>query len=196
MIELLSVMTLLAMLIALVFGAAQYVIKNAHQQQANTTATALQVAISSYRHEYGQWPIPSDATLQSALSSASTNGPPVAWAYGTVTNSDSDGICLNITGLYNFQVFDQMRAITNNGVTAGPSANEHNVRFIDDSTVLAESSQDPSHNGQFVRRFLLPSGGDGMIEKQHAIVYQTRNGSMGYYSVTIWFGQDKCAVGL
>jgi len=199
-IELLAVITLIAMLAALLFGAAQYVVRTARDQQAHTTATALQVAIASYRHEYGQWPIPDassseGSSLQNALKSASTNGPTLSWSGGTVTNS-SDGLSVTFAGNYNYLVFDQLRATTNNVPADLNGPNPHNVHFIDDSTVVAETSQAPIHNGQCIRRYQLPSGGNGMIEQKHAVVYVPRNGGIGYYGITIWFDLEKCEVDL
>jgi prepilin-type N-terminal cleavage/methylation domain-containing protein len=176
-IELLAVITLIAMLIALLFGAAQYVIRTARDQQAHTTATALQVAIASYRHEYGQWP--------TAL--ALPNGSP---ASGVIFTNSGDGYVLTVPGPQNNLIFD----VLINSSTAGehPQYNTNNVLFIDNSTVLTTTD-----NVQCIRRFmLLPPPATGLIPTGHPIVYVPRDGGIGYYSVTIWFDLEKCEVDL
>ncbi|MFZ4395998.1 MAG: type II secretion system protein [Kiritimatiellia bacterium] len=113
LIELLAVITLIAMLMAMIFGAAQLVIRSTKNQRASVSAKALEVAIQNYRTVYGQWPVASTLV-------------------GSITAS-----VLNISGPVNWQVFDMLRSSSND--TRNPY-NTNNVPFIDNSTVFALST--------------------------------------------------------
>ncbi len=110
LIELLAVITLIAMLMAMIFGAAQLVIRSTKNQRVSHTAKALEVAIQNYRTVYGQWPVASTLV-------------------GSITSS-----VLNVSGPVNWQVFDMLRSSSN--ATRNPY-NTNNVPFIDNSTVFA-----------------------------------------------------------
>ncbi len=165
LIELLAVIVLISMLLGLLFGAAQFVVKNARARRAESTAAALQVALCSYRHEYGRWPVPT--SLESSI-----------------TNST-----LIISGTNNWMVFDMLRATTNG--TAYTVGNPTNIRFIDESTVFALNA-----SGQRMPRYQLPGGDGSMIPERCPIVYQTRDGGTGYFSITFSFEQEKVSVSL
>jgi len=182
-----AVILLIAFLISILFGAAQYVIKTARFQRATSTAAALQAAISTYRHEYGLWPIPNDSTLQAQLATLGSSPPATnAYAQWTLTKT-SDGISVTFPTKYNYLVFDMLRA--SSGSAQNPY-NTNNVPFIDNSTVFATTNA-----AQFTPRYRVSSSG-GMIEAGHPIVYQNRDGTMGYYSITIWFDMEKVEVDL
>ena len=195
MIELLAVMTLIAMLIALVFGAAQFVIKNARQQQAINTANALQVAIANYRHEYGHWPIPGDSAasgLQTGLKNVphdSTLQYPL-WTIANIKNPNDVMYSVSVTfsNTANYLVFDMLR--NDSDPTAKPTDNPNNIRFIDDSTVMAVSQ------GQLVRRFTLRPSGGGMIPSGYPLGYLARDHSISNFNVTISFETETVTVGL
>ena len=186
-IELLAVMTLIAMLAALLFGAAQFVIKTARVQRANSTAQSLQVAVCTYRHEYGKWPVPSGLSLSAPDST-----------YGLQLSQDiTNQTMLIIPATKNWVVFDMLRASTNNTPGSNPD-NANDVHFIDDTAIFAESSQHPLHNGQIIRRFLLPSDTDhlNLVQKSHSLSYQNRNGTYSNFTVKIWFDLEKAEVNL
>ena len=112
LLELLVVISLIATLMALLFGAATLVRKAAQKHQGAAIAPALQVAIANYRHEFGQWPV--DPSL-------------------TVT----PGTQLKIPGTNNFLVFDMLRA--SSGTAINPF-NTNNLPFIDNSTVMTTTN--------------------------------------------------------
>ena len=192
-IELITVISLIAMLIAILFGAAQYVVKSARKQRANVTARVLEVAVASYRHEYGHWPLPDDSTgdnLETTLSTMS--------GQAAATNSDANWIAIKtnnsftvaFTNMANYLVFDRMRAITNN--TAGPAENPNNIRFVDDGAVYV------INNGQRVLRYTLPSSTDisGSLKTGFPIAYMTSDGTNAYFGITIDFVQDTVTIPL
>lgn len=84
LVELLAVMTLIALLAAVLMAAAHVVMKNIRRKHAEATAAALQTAITAYRHEYNKWPI--DPSLVSTI----TNG------------------VLNVARSQNYLVFDML----------------------------------------------------------------------------------------
>jgi len=186
-IELMAVILLIALLISILFGAAQYVVRTARFQRATSTAAALQAAIATYRHEYGLWPIPDDPTLQAQLATLSSSPPATnAYAQWTLTKT-SDGISVTFPTVNNYLVFDMLRA--SSGSAQNPY-NTNNVQFIDNSTVFTTTNAP-----LFIPRYRISSSG-GMIEAGHPIVYQNRDGTMGYYSITIWFDMEKVEVDL
>jgi prepilin-type N-terminal cleavage/methylation domain-containing protein len=187
LIELLAVIVLISMLLGLLFGAAQFVVKNARARRAESTASALQVALCAYRHEYGKWPIPEeDAELFTALNSNTNDFPGTGWI---VSNNDGSR-CVTFQGNHNYLVFDRLRACTNTPPTP-PAANTNNIRFVDDSTLFAEDTLD---SRQRIQRYKLPSDGSGLIQPGHPIVYMTKDGATEYYEVRIWFELDKVRV--
>lgn len=196
LLELLAVMTLIAMLIGVILGAAQYVIKTARQRRAEATAAALRAAITTYRHEYGKWPLPDDSVAPglSAALTAAVNGAPATNGYALWTiGKDDTGIYITFSNKFNFLVFDVLRASTNN-VPFPTGPNPKNIKFTDDSTVMAEVSRDPTHNGQRTPRHLLPSGANNMIEDKHTIIYMNRAGATDYYGVKIEIEKEVATV--
>jgi prepilin-type N-terminal cleavage/methylation domain-containing protein len=79
LVELLAVMTLIAMLAAVLMAAAHVVMKNIRKKQAEATAAALQTAVTAYRHEYNKWPI--DPSLVSSIGTNSVLSIPRAQNY-------------------------------------------------------------------------------------------------------------------
>ena len=192
-IELLAVMTLIALLIGILFGAAQFIVKTSRQRRAETTALALKNAITTYRHSYGKWPIPDSTApgLQTALANLSSGIPATNnFSQWTIGKSD-DGIFIIVSNAANYLVFDMLRANTNN-MTPFPAENAQNFHFIDDSTVFAEN---PTGSGQRTPRYRLPASGN-MIEAGHPIVYMTRDGATAYYGITLWLELEKADVGM
>ncbi|MFM7181705.1 MAG: type II secretion system protein [Verrucomicrobiales bacterium] len=56
LLELLVVMTIIALLAGGIFTAAQFALRKARQVEAQNTAVALAQAIGQFRQEYGRWP--------------------------------------------------------------------------------------------------------------------------------------------
>ncbi len=181
LIELLAVITLIAMLMAMIFGAAQLVIRSTKNQRASVSARALEVAIQNYRTVYGQWPVPAAAVLP--LSTGTTG------AYSTFTVScPGGGLILDVYSNYNYLVFDLMRS-SSNDTTRNPY-NTNNVPFIDNSTVFAltASGLTPRH------RLRADPVFTGLVEAEHPIVYQPGSGGIGYYSIRFEFELERVTV--
>jgi len=85
LIEMLAVITIIALLVGAVTGSAFLIIHSARLTRYNATGAALKTALNTYRTEYGQWPIPV---------SASSITPGGIWG---VTNTD------------NYKVFDMLQ---------------------------------------------------------------------------------------
>jgi len=118
LVELLAVITLISVLIGIVFGTAQFVVKTARQRQAEVTQAALENALTSYRHEYGKWPVD-----------------PNAFPDNVITNAeDGLGRRLMVNGPDNWKIFDLLRV---NNITF----NQNGIPFIDESTVLGMDNQ-------------------------------------------------------
>ena len=180
LIELLAVITLIAMLMAMIFGAAQLVIRSTKNQRASVSARALEVAIQNYRTVYGQWPVPAAAVLP--LSTGTTG------TYSTFSVSCSGGgLILDVYSNYNYLVFDLMRSSSND---TRNTYNTNNVPFIDNSTVFAltTSGLTPRH------RLPADSAIDGLVEAAHPIVYQPGSGGIGYYSIRFEFDLERVTV--
>jgi prepilin-type N-terminal cleavage/methylation domain-containing protein len=57
LLELLVVMTIIALLAGGIFTAAQFALRRARTMEAQNTAVALAQAISNFKQEYGRWPV-------------------------------------------------------------------------------------------------------------------------------------------
>ena len=70
--------------------------------------------------------------------------------------------------------------------------NSNNIRFIDDSTVMAVGP-----DGQLVRRFTLrPPGDDTIIPPGYPLGYLARDHTISNFNVTISFEAETVTVGL
>lgn len=180
LIELLAVITLMAMLMAMIFGAAQLVIKNTKKQRASISARALEVAIQNYRTVYGQWPVPAAAVLPL---STGTSG-----VYSTFSVSCSGGgLILDVYSNYNYLVFDLMRSSSND--TRNPY-NTNNVPFIDNSTVFALTTSGLTPRHRLPADLLI----NGLVAPNCPIVYQPGSGGIGYYSIRFEFELERVTV--
>lgn len=63
LVELLAVICIIGILLGIVLGAAQFIVRTARENRYNSTGAALKVALETYRHEYNHWPIPSSITI-------------------------------------------------------------------------------------------------------------------------------------
>ena len=191
--ELLAVITLISILIASTFTAAQYVIRNSRDTAANANTNSLISAISNYRHEYGHWPIPDDNGLLIKLAAQPENTPLPSqnWRISWVTANGITGRTVAFSNA-NYLVFDMLRdnaaaRVANSGLQV-PTDNPRNLHFIDDSSVLANTT-----TGTF-KRILLTLDSQGMVEKGHPLVYLDPTNGFDYYTVTFDFEGDTVNV--
>lgn len=165
LLELLAVIVLIAILIGIVLGAAQSLVKVARVKRANTTGDTLKVALCAYRHEYNTWPVPASPPYSS---------PPVL-----TTNGSS--VVLIVTNLaHNAQLFDMLRT--------NAAANAAHIRFLDETALL---TLDASGNRMPLDRARAQSSNPNDI---FPIVYQNRDNSTDFFKVTINFESDTVAV--
>jgi len=107
LIEMLAVITIIALLIGAVVGSAFLIIHSARLTRYNATGAALEVALNAYRTEYGNWPIPSPSS-----------GGPTPGAVSTWSVSNN-----------NYLVFDMLQ-------TANAASNPRGIRFMDYNTMF------------------------------------------------------------
>ena len=179
-IELLAVITLISLLMAVLFGAAQYVMKTARQRQAETTAMSLKTALSAYRNKYGHWPVPAVLDQVGKFITNSSSGNILTIPTnpdGTYQHDPNFPLApgTKMDGSYNYLIFDMLR--TNN------AANVDQFPFIDEGNVFAVDK-----DGTLKPRYKLGNG--------YPLGYKTRDGTLAYFTITNWFELDKVDVGL
>ena len=190
-VELLAVLLLISVLVTATFTAAQYVIRNSRTQAANANTNALQTAICNYRHEYGCWPVPDDNGLFSKMTNPTGSGPFSSTHWRLAWDDSTGGWTVSFSNA-NYLVFDMLRDNAGSGASV-PTANPRNIRFIDNSDILAETSTGDTHSGQPTKRSLLPLNG-GLIEAGHPLVYLRASTGVGYYNVKFYFEGDMVIV--
>jgi prepilin-type N-terminal cleavage/methylation domain-containing protein len=114
LLELLAVIVLIAILIGIVLGAAQSLVKVARVKRANTTGDTLKVALCAYRHEYNTWPVPTSPPYSS---------PPVL-----TTNGNNENVLIVTNLAHNAQLFDMLRT--------NAAANAAHIPFLDETALL------------------------------------------------------------
>ena len=62
LIELLMVLLILGVLLGLISGGILYAVENTRRNRDNATRLTLRTALQTYRHEYGDWPLPDTGT--------------------------------------------------------------------------------------------------------------------------------------
>jgi type II secretory pathway pseudopilin PulG len=164
LLELLTVITLIALLMAAIAIAAQYVVQATKDQRRDLTAKALEMAILNYRATYGQWPIDPSLTA---------NGLPNPCTIGGTTN---------------YLVFDMLRACSG---TATNDYNPNNVPFLDISTLTSPDGAQLRSRHWFVTNGIVPPGLSIAYPLRNNDI---SNVGIGYFSVTFDFEQDAVTV--
>jgi type II secretory pathway pseudopilin PulG len=163
--ELLAVITLIALLVAALFAAAQHVVTAMKSQRRDLTARSLETAITKYRTDYGNWPI--HPTVANAISNSS----------------------LRLGGVTNYWVFDLLRSSTNDTRNL---YNTNNISYLDLSTLMSVNAAGRLTPRHLLPADATPN--DGLVEAERPIVYAHPNGGIGYYSISFDFEADTVTI--
>jgi prepilin-type N-terminal cleavage/methylation domain-containing protein len=123
LIELLAVVVIIAILLGIMTGAAQFVVKVARDRRLSMTCRALESAMSRYRHEYGAWPIPRVPNT------------PAGDYDQAYLDTPTNRFYFVVDGANNKEWFHLLRATPNNALNA------KQIRFVDDTTIFTVDSQ-------------------------------------------------------
>ena len=114
LVELMTVMVVIAIVASLTMAGAQYLVRNSRRQRARITCKTLENALARYRHEYKEWP-------------------------GIPSSYDSDRhSAVVFKGTSNKEVLSPLREEN----TDNPDHKPNTVHFIDESSLLTASVYD------------------------------------------------------
>ncbi|HEY3899496.1 MAG TPA: prepilin-type N-terminal cleavage/methylation domain-containing protein [Chthoniobacter sp.] len=115
LVELLTVIAIIAILMGLLFPAINIAREQARKTQAKTDCAQITAAVKAYYSEYGKYPLPTTVTTQ---------GNPQDIIFG-----QSQGSSVG-SGFSNQQLFDILRNIDSTGATPPGQPNQYNPRAI------------------------------------------------------------------
>lgn len=173
LVELLTVILIMAILLGLMSQAAQIVIRVAREKRLAITCRTLETAMARYRDEYGAWPIPRSPNT---------------------FDGDYDPDYLSTNFIYTVSGEDNKKWFTLLRATTANDFNPKKIPFVDETTIFTVISQ--SGNPLPVRTPLhVARAKSGHENDEFPFVGVNRRGDTVYFNIEIDVDKDTVEVG-